>query len=93
MIELKVHTPKELVMQGKHNEPIYLKSEADKVFAHNKFKRCLDKAALCKSEEKRLDAIVPLFDTDREYWEFSSDYWNKWHKRWLELAEKFKEAK
>ena len=33
MSELKTYTPKELVMQGRHNEPIYLKSEADKVIA------------------------------------------------------------
>jgi len=33
MSELKAYTPKELVMQGRHNEPIYLKSEADKVIA------------------------------------------------------------
>lgn len=33
MSELKAYRPRELVMQGRHNEPIYLKSEADKVFA------------------------------------------------------------
>lgn len=33
MSELKAYTPKELVMQGRHNEPIYLKAEADKVIA------------------------------------------------------------
>ena len=33
MCELKFYTPKELVMQGRHNEPIYKKSEADKVIA------------------------------------------------------------
>lgn len=60
---------------------------------HNKFKRCLDKASLCESEEKRLEAIAPLFDTDKECWEYGSDYWKKWHKRWLKIAEQFKEVK
>lgn len=71
----------------------YIKSEADEVIAHNKFKRCIDNASLCESEEKRLEAIAPIFDTDKECWEYGSDYWKKWHRRWLELADKFKEAK
>ena len=33
MSELKAYRPRELVMQGRHNEPIYLKSEADKFIA------------------------------------------------------------
>ena len=33
MSELKAYRPRELVMQGRHNELIYLKSEADKVIA------------------------------------------------------------
>ena len=33
MRELKAYRPRELVMQGRHNELIYLKSEADKVIA------------------------------------------------------------
>lgn len=55
----------------------------------NKYKRCLDKAEWCESEEKRLEAISPMFDTNKECWEYGSDYWNKWHKRWLELAGQF----
>lgn len=62
----------------------------EKELRHQKHKRCLDKAKLCESEEKRLEAIAPIFDTDKECWEYSSDYWNKWRNRWLELAEKFK---
>ena len=38
MRELKAYRPRELVMQGRHNEPIYLKSEADKVIAELKDK-------------------------------------------------------
>ncbi len=69
---------------------VYLKREADKVIARNKFKQCLDKAKWCESEEKRLEAIAPLFDTDKECWEYNSDYWTKWHKQWLQLAEQVK---
>ena len=60
---------------------------------HQKYKRCMAMAERCESEEKRLEAISPIFDTDKECWEYNSDYWYKQHKRWLELAEKFKEAK
>ena len=76
------------------NKDIIMASNAIKdVFKelrHHKYKRCLDKARWCNSEENRLDAIAPLFDTDKECWEYNSDYWNKWHKHWLKLAEKFK---
>ena len=58
-----------------------------------KYKRCLAMAKMCESEEKRLEAISPIFDTDKEYWEYNSDYWGNWHDYWLALAEKFKEAK
>ena len=70
----------------------YRTSEADKVIAHHKYKRCLAMARWCASEENRLEAISPIFDTDKEYWEYNSDYWGKWHNRWLKLAEKFKEG-
>lgn len=122
---LKVIRPRELVIAGKHNEPVYLKSEADAVIAekdakilaldaevfkqkhhaklfldernyaetqlrHHNYHRCLDMARLCESEEKRLEAISPIFDTDKECWEYNSDYWGNWHDCWLELAEKYK---
>lgn len=69
-----------------------IKDEQLAAARHNKYKRCLDKAKLCKSEEKRLEAIAPLFDTDKECWEHCSDYYVKWHERWIALAEKFKEV-
>ena len=58
-----------------------------------KYKRCLAMAKLCENEEKRLEAIAPIFDTDKECWEYASDYWVKWRQRWLKIAEQFKEAK
>ena len=64
-----------------------------KEIRHHKYNRCLAKAMWCESEEKRLEAIAPLYDSDKECWEYNSDYWFQWHQRRLELAEKFKEAK
>lgn len=78
----------------------YLKSEADKVIAelkesiknlildnylkdkeicHHKYKRCLAMARWCEE--------VDLFGG------YTSNYWMRWRNKWLELAEKFKEAK
>lgn len=45
---------------------------------HHKFKRCLAMAKIC---ENKLGTVV------------KPGWWDKWRKRWLELAEKFKEAK
>ena len=52
--------------------------------AKQKYKRCLAMAGWC--ERKRVDAAYRI---PREKWEF----YEKWHKRWLELAEQLKEAK
>ena len=50
---------------------------------HHKYKRCLAMAWWCSAE---LGMLVST-------WEFKIKHYKKWHKRWLELAEKFKEAK
>ena len=130
MSELKAYTPKELVMQGRHNEPIYIKSEADKVIAekdkeieelndklqnvsellketrewliesqkmhkrcadgaikkirHQKFKRCLKNREICVM---RFDKELARQNPTRCF------FWSKWERKWLELADKFKEAK
>ena len=57
---------------------------------NQKYKRCLAMAKWCENEEKRLEAIAPIFDTDKECWEYNSDYWVKWRQRWLKIAENFK---
>ena len=62
---------------------VYEKSEADKVIARHKRKRCLAMAWWCSAE---LGMLVST-------WESKIKHYKKWHKRWLELAEKFKEAK
>ena len=58
--------------------------EVFKELRHHKYKRCLAMARLCR---------------ERSLWWYSKGYgfekydkfWEKWEKRWLELAEKFKD--
>ena len=61
---------------------VYLKSEADKVISHHKYKRCLAMADMC--ECKRIDAAN--YRIPRKKWEF----YDKWYRRWIELAKVFK---
>jgi hypothetical protein len=62
----------------------YPKSEADKVIARHKYKRCLAMAKWCN--EKWLVHNFAEIPT-------KLGFYDKWEKRWMELAEKFKEAK
>lgn len=66
-----------------HFSHVYLKSEADKVIAHNKYRRCLAMAKVCKL--KRFDAAD--YRIPRRKW----DFYDKWFKRWLKVAEQFKD--
>lgn len=66
----------------------YLKSEADKMIAHQKYKRCLAKAERCKDKIEN-----PVEYDEHDDWLIINEYWERWHKRWLKIAEKFKEAK
>ena len=50
---------------------------------HSKYRRCLAMAKVCKL--KRFDAAD--YRIPRRKW----DFYNKWLKRWLELAERFKD--
>lgn len=61
----------------------YIKSEADEVIRHHKYKRCLIIIANIKV------AIDNGFFVSAEY----LDWLNKWHERWLKIAEQFKEDK
>jgi YesN/AraC family two-component response regulator len=51
---------------------------------HQKYKRCLSIARTCKRNRLNASVCGPIVKID---------FWEKWYKRWLELAEKFKEAK
>jgi hypothetical protein len=63
---------------------------------HNKYKRCLAMARWCHNQRE-------IYERDSYNWELEpaavdslrnkANIMRKWRKRWLELAEKFKEAK
>lgn len=58
---------------------------AVKVIRHQKYKRCLAMANWCASE-------AYIHEHGSDYDEDLVAWFGKWHKRWLELANKFKEA-
>ena len=67
----------------------YKESEADKVFAakdkvivHQKYKRCMAKAKWCRRNRLHASVCGPVEKID---------FWEKWFKRWMKLAEKFKD--
>lgn len=69
---------------------VYDRFEADKVLAekdkeirHHKYKQCLDMAKYCKA----MCGHYLSYEEPKWFW------YRKWSERWLELAEKFKEAK
>ena len=64
-------------------EQATLRAWAEIQLRHNKHKRCLAMAWWCSAE---LGMLVST-------WESKIKHYKKWQKRWLELAEKFKEAK
>ena len=65
-----------------YDKAVYFKSEADKVIAHQKMKRCEAMAnySLCYR------ALYLANDDPRR-----AKRYLKWYRKWLELAEKFKE--
>ena len=65
----------------------YIKSEADKVIAHNKYKRCMLIAKWCF--EKSYSTTLVKYEKESGY---RLNFYDWWGKRWLELAENFKEA-
>ena len=87
MSELKVIDLGNIRESIEKDEPVYYeyyaKSEADKVIAHQKYKRCLAMAMWCASR-----AVVLDIDGNEKKSEW---YW-KWKERWKALARKFKEA-
>lgn len=68
----------------------YLKSEADKVIAHQKYKRCLAMTDLCKARYDKEDAKVNGCGASWDYISKEMKYWSRWHWRWLKLAAEFK---
>ena len=72
---------------------VYLKSEADKVIAHNKYKRCLAMAEWCNSEMGRETFACFRPRHTKEVWREEHKYWAKWRKIWFELYKKLKPNK
>ena len=53
---------------------------------HQKFKRCLTMAKWCGSKVYHIRR-TPLCDmSEHEYWQYENDFWQRWQKRWLDLA-------
>lgn len=68
----------------------YLKSEADKVIARHKYKRCLAMAEWCNSEMWRETFACFRPRNTKEVWRYEHKYWAKWRKIWFKLYKKLK---
>lgn len=69
------------------------RAEALKRERHNKYKRCLTMAKWCDESEQGFELLGNVeYDAKcRSHLYFVSNNRKKWRKRWLELAEQFKE--
>lgn len=67
----------------------YLK---DKEIRRHKYKRCLDKAELCRLEQERIELIENQDITDDDFDKLVKGFYTKWQNRWLAIADKLKEA-
>ena len=69
------------------------KLEYDLNIRHHKYRRCLAMAKWCEAKYDAEDAMVNGHYSSWEYISKEMKYWERWGKRWLELAEQFKEGK
>jgi len=60
---------------------------------HNKQKRCLAMAQECEEAYNRECGLNPEEMTNKEFYRQQIEFWPRWSSKWLELADKFKEAK
>lgn len=65
----------------------------NKELRHHNYKRCLAMAEMCNARYDEEDAKENWCGLSWEYISKEMKYQERWRKRWLELAEKFKEAK
>lgn len=66
-------------------------AEKDKELRHQKYKRCLAMASSCS--DKASAEYASSYVSCDEYYYHHAEFWERWHKRWLELAKKFNEEK
>lgn len=64
---------------------------------HSKYKRCLAMARLCGKTVDHLNSEGYIYEKENHTKELTdcirgTEFYDKWYHRWLELAEKFKEA-
>ena len=91
MIELKAFRIKEVedgcpFWQAEYE--VYSKQEADKELRRLKYKRCLNMAKWCKYWANYWKCCEP---PDCSLFIAKAKYYRKWQKRWLKIAEQFKE--
>lgn len=87
-----------IVFDENLNELKAQKAQLLKMVFHHKFKRCLAMAWWCEAEAHRSlteqSAIIDFPEIDRfQYLQWNFTHFSRWHRRWLKLAKKFKEAK
>ena len=94
--ELKAY---DLVDIQDYRSKVYIKSEADKVIAHHKYKRCLAMAKWCAMAVSRYLSEGCQYERIEKNPEQVKDcdrytiYYDRWFNRWLKIAERFKETK
>lgn len=72
-----------------------IQAKAEKEACHHKHRRCLDMAYKCAVLCQKSKNLYRWADDENleHYYNHKIEFFARWHKRWLELAEKFKEAK
>ena len=104
MSELKARTAYSIAMEEEDLEAsgttlVYLKSEADREIRKQKRRRCLAMAGRCDDKATIYRLLIdgesikinpcPYFI---KRYRKEKELFEKWRKRWLEIADKFKEA-
>lgn len=69
-----------------------------KELRHQKYKRCIAMAKLCAKNVDHLNSEGYIYEKEGHAKELAdcitgTEFYDKWYHRWLELAQKFKEAK
>lgn len=87
MSKLKTY---DVIMTPSEDGAWILKSEVDAYIRKMKYKRCLAMAKWCTERIARIEKDYAFWRYGKDY---ASNFYKRWKKRWLELAEKFNEAK